>query len=549
MKIQTSSRLCERILCGYLCFAAVIFAGTAVAKLLSDFSNPDLRGADPFVRFISAKHLMIFVAILEIGVATFILKNLFRAPKSGLFAVLWLTGLFVIYRIGFAFSPDQGVACKCFGVGTLIGKSEAMEDLASMILLFLLLVPGGILLWMMRENRNVKSKIAAKSVVILCFFIAGSSKTFAQELMFEPLFTAQGVDEREIIDMQDNARKLDPIFFEISKDAHGNWQHNHRVYISDSDMTSWMHSSSDGTNVYETVHATKIMMPDGSHELIQNVFTGATHPAEIRHSTPSDATGGTAWLAFFGGDYLTKNPEAWIPLYIRRYEPINWAYDFEYEWFEESKSPLLKSGNFRLNHDLLFEDMIHYPEVWEPSEEMLQRIIYDIKWHRKFAKHAQKTNPELLMLASFQVEEIVSGENFSFPKKVRWERYHVNLTNVAMRDLTLRASFEITNWIVHPKGRQIPLLPKLTGTNVWFSDSRFMFRDDRKYHDFRRYELSDGIWPISTNDSRIAKSNMIFQPRTRLANRNFIYFLNVTLAIILFSLPAILWWRKRQRAK
>ena len=55
------------ILRSYLFFAAIVFSGTAVAKLLSDFSDEELKSYDPFLRFLTAGQLIVLVALLEIG--------------------------------------------------------------------------------------------------------------------------------------------------------------------------------------------------------------------------------------------------------------------------------------------------------------------------------------------------------------------------------------------------------------------------------------------------------------------------------------------------
>ena len=134
------------ILKSYLFFAAIVFSGTAVAKLLSDFSDTELKSYDPFLRFLTAGQLIVLVALLEIGVVVYALFNFFRRPVFALRSVMWLSSLFACYRIGFAFAPSEGESCKCWGVGSLLGKmDDSTVDLASMILLATMLVIGGVL--------------------------------------------------------------------------------------------------------------------------------------------------------------------------------------------------------------------------------------------------------------------------------------------------------------------------------------------------------------------------------------------------------------------
>ena len=78
------------ILRSYLFFAAIVFSGTAVAKLLSDFSDEELKSYDTFLRFLTAGQLIVLVALLEIGVVVYVLFNFFRRPVFALRSAMWL---------------------------------------------------------------------------------------------------------------------------------------------------------------------------------------------------------------------------------------------------------------------------------------------------------------------------------------------------------------------------------------------------------------------------------------------------------------------------
>ena len=106
------------ILRSYLFFAAIVFSGTAVAKLLSDFGDTELKSYDPFLRFLTAGQLIVLVALLESGVVVYALFNFFRHPVFALRSVMWLSSLFACYRIGFALAPSEGESCKSWGVGS-----------------------------------------------------------------------------------------------------------------------------------------------------------------------------------------------------------------------------------------------------------------------------------------------------------------------------------------------------------------------------------------------------------------------------------------------
>ena len=145
LSVRRNGKILGVVLKSYLFFAAIVFSGTAVAKLLSDFSDEELKSYDPFLRFLTAGQLIVLVAPLEIGVVVYALFNFFRRPVFALRSVMWLSSLFACYRIGFA--PSEGESCKCWGVGSLLGKmDDSTVDLASMILLGTMLMIGGVLM-------------------------------------------------------------------------------------------------------------------------------------------------------------------------------------------------------------------------------------------------------------------------------------------------------------------------------------------------------------------------------------------------------------------
>ena len=215
-----------------------------------------------------------------------------------------------------------------------------------------------------------------------------------------------------------------------------------------------------------------------------------------------------------------------------------------------ARSPVLQTGAFRLNPSLLFKDLIHYPEVREPpSAEELQALEFTIQ------NYMDITNPATLTMTTFKVEEIVNEERFAFPKQMTWEDYDLHPTNRQLRYLSWRGILRVTNWTVHPPTEARPLLPKLVGTNVDYQDYRFRFRDENSQLPFRLYTLNDHVWPVSTNDTRIAWRRGEHQslPRVSTVNRISVYYTNLIIGIILLLVPVAifarnLWRRSKQQA-
>ena len=116
------------ILKSYLFFAAIVFSGTAVAKLLSDFSDTELKSYDPFLRFLTAGQSIVLMVLLEIGVVVYVLFNFFRHPVFALRFCRWAVCSAGCFR---CFCDDSFSFCGAFmGIWTksaaLIKASEAL---------------------------------------------------------------------------------------------------------------------------------------------------------------------------------------------------------------------------------------------------------------------------------------------------------------------------------------------------------------------------------------------------------------------------------------
>ncbi len=517
------------------------------------------------------KPLLVLVAFLEIGVAAYTLRRLFQgsaaAAVSALRAVMWLLGLFLFYRVGFVFAPSEGVSCKCFGVGSLIGIQDGpLTDLISMLLLAGMLLWGGALLWLTRkwpamgtatktswQSTAKGTRPGPVSVVAAGIVALSTSSLAAQDLTFKPLYTAQGMYTYELFGVDGNGPWEDSqILFEISTDDQGNWQINEKYYGDPRnpslEPTSFIHSSYDGTNIYSTLHATRFY--DGTTlRPVRNAFTGFHHYAEIRRGTFPGISGYSQlfiWLAFMSGDYVKRHPEARIPnVFLYPYRaPLSWACDLDHEWHPRAQSPLWQTGVFRFNHSLLSKDLTRYPDVEEPwNAEELQAL------QSKIDSYLNIPQPNDLVLGTFSTEEIVNGNGFSFPKRFVGNAYRLNPTNSQLRWRFRRETLVVTNWVAHSNAPAIPLLPKLTGTNVHYNDYRYRFRTKDSHLRYRFYILKDQVWPVSTNDARLAwrEGEPRFEERVTTTKRDYLYYITFILIVAFILLPVMLiilkFWR------
>jgi len=127
----------------YLISAASIFAFAGIAKLTATYSGTELNQQDAFLSFLNVKDVLYMASFVEFAVGVCIIMSIPRRPHVGVRLALWLSLLFVIYRIGVALSPPKPIgalSCRCFGSpGGILGKHS---DSLALALLAYLLVAG-----------------------------------------------------------------------------------------------------------------------------------------------------------------------------------------------------------------------------------------------------------------------------------------------------------------------------------------------------------------------------------------------------------------------
>lgn len=93
----------------------VLLAATAICKLVSvSGEGRVLSVADPVFRFVTLRQLLLVVSVVELGVAWYLWKG--RNPMTKSFLVLWLSALFIAYRLGLWLMHYKG--CSCLGTVT-----------------------------------------------------------------------------------------------------------------------------------------------------------------------------------------------------------------------------------------------------------------------------------------------------------------------------------------------------------------------------------------------------------------------------------------------
>lgn len=129
----------------YLISAALVLLFAAYSKWTTRIAPEQLQLKDPFIAFLTEGQLLHIVAIVEIIVSVIIVCCIKRSPLLGVTACLWLSTLFVLYRLGFVLAPESyGRSCRCLGgVGSVLGARS--DEVAPFMLAYLLV--GGLVLF------------------------------------------------------------------------------------------------------------------------------------------------------------------------------------------------------------------------------------------------------------------------------------------------------------------------------------------------------------------------------------------------------------------
>ncbi|MCX8156765.1 MAG: hypothetical protein N3J91_10010 [Verrucomicrobiae bacterium] len=125
--------------------AATILCLTAVCKLISVTGEARVMAlADPIIRFVSLRQLLLWTALLELGVAWYLFNG--RNIRARNYLLLWLCGLFIAYRVGLWLMQYKG--CSCLGTVTQwLPVSAGTVDLVMKLILAYLGIGSAVFIW------------------------------------------------------------------------------------------------------------------------------------------------------------------------------------------------------------------------------------------------------------------------------------------------------------------------------------------------------------------------------------------------------------------
>lgn len=531
-------------------FSMGAFLTTALGKLLSNFSDPRLAKPDPFLFFISTAHLMVAAATLEILVVIAVAWTFFRNPSKGIPIVLWLCGLFALYRIAFQLVPERAGTCKCIGAGSFFGKLESKSDAISMTLLGIMLLGGvGLMLVQVLERRkHVKHEggtlIAKTTGVLAVFLLFHAANSNAQD-SFSPVYVVQGIIKEQAITKTGGLTVIDEYPFEFREDAEGHWQMSRKDYIKQWDMHTTLLLAYNGSDIFGVLYSDKTLGPDNKPinnpppEQDEHTAAVTRGPFPIDYGPPVSLL----WIAFCGGEHISNNPTQTIPCILfpdGRNEPPAWATTFEPTLLAGSANPLISTGLFVLRTNIPL-DLTNYQELSEPAtSEELEAIIQGIK-------RINKAKPDSLLCATYSLEDSKVLGNRRVPTRFAGIRYYSGADGPEPSRPLGRWDVTVTNIITNAV--PTPPLPQVIG-KFDVQDFRFMQRTKNKFFATMFYQLPQTGWVISTNDPFFKTEhgqNMVrLNTRQSSTPRRAAYYATVFAFVILVPLPAILYFRRNR---
>ncbi len=141
----------------YVTLASLILIITGGLKVWGAFGDSEmLKLADPIFG-LPFRHLMWFVGILEIVVAVFCLCR--RQSYLSIYALVWLTSSFVIYRIALKWVGWKK-PCSCLGnlTDALYISPQTADNIMKVVLTYLLIGSYFLLIRQWRRDRPANRK-------------------------------------------------------------------------------------------------------------------------------------------------------------------------------------------------------------------------------------------------------------------------------------------------------------------------------------------------------------------------------------------------------
>lgn len=443
---------------------------------------------------------------------------------QGLGWVLWLCGLFLLYRISFSLAPERAGSCKCFGVGSFLGRLEPRADQWSLGILVGMMVTAGFLGLMRRRGGG-----GCGMVTVALMAWHGSGRLDAQE--FRPLFTAEG-EVREVVYKAPNEAVATNVFpFVISVDAKGLWQLSWVTRFPQWDAHSTEHLAYDGTDIYSVIYSDKRL--DGQMRPVSNLpFESNQHPGRVGAGPfPVDHSScvGLIWLAFVGGHWSNvPNRVPDLLVMMARTDPGAWLTRANLETEGGGIPPLLKSATFELRDPVPSAELLDLPEVDEPADGE------GVEAFRQIMKRYRGARDEERVRSRFRLDAISEVDGFQVPKAFSGSRtapvgaeppgfVHVAWSGV------------VNKVVATPQAR--PLLPPLHG-KVTVQDRRFRRRDKGTYINYWFYPLGSDGWVVDVKDPRFQGENAPRPiPRETPRLRRTLYYGAIVLLCVMLVFP------------
>ena len=556
----------EQLQQAYFIAASIMLALTALAKGFAliwpspDFSMQMMR-FDPIFFFLSNQTMLWFAVFLELAVCGLIFGR--SEPHKKYQTLCWIGCLFVAYRIGLS-AGNFSQPCLCLG-GSLerLGlSSDATRNMATLILLFILLPSGMILIdrkyaKMLKQRSKAHGKSKNKSGTtllvagLLCF------GTDVKSQVEEKTFQLEGELEFSTFGFSDYSPSKDSFTITIQKE--GRWQ---MTYHTPGLKDGYIVSGSDGKDTYEIAYSLKFRSKDPRHreqrrrgeisELpVTREFKSVDDKKHYAKITPGlypydffFRGSRVIWFALASSHYLntstnpTRMPVPWsIDL---RSDTMAYLYENQINVFPEWPHLPSKAGFFNLGKEGLSEENlaegvpsfleIDYDEGHPNANGMAEQRLEDLK-NLEPGTFSAEYNCGLSTNVNGAIFPLHFELRSYFDKdKIQGHIFAGQITNIV----------EIKN--AAPMGK-----PPIRGRGLTTEDYRFRNRAEGGTINYLRYSTSTNVW-LEMDDDFLKVRQAERKMNDDLAGkRRFGRIVGMALMLAIIAMPLISWWKKRRQ--
>jgi hypothetical protein len=380
--------------------------------------------------------------------------------------------------------------------------------------------------------------VAAICVILLTLLTVN---TVNAEDSFLPIYSAQGVFRYA---QRYDQRVIEPEYwnYEVSVDSLKHW----KIIIHARPVVNGLTIISDTTTVYDGTNIYSLT----SGDVIKVDPTNPTHFEKVNVKNPvqvanicvgpypldSSSAVGIIWLAYIAGENLdpeiskVKFPN--LSVSDARMDPMAWSCDFNYELVQSSKYKIVKSGKYIVNPLYIKPHFSDYLELDEPSNGGAddRQMFYKYDYLRNI------TNEQVAAVYTLDVATNLSGIVIPtvFHLEINTDTIGFGTNGYSIFDGVITKIQATTNQSLFP----------MLGEDVTVRDRRLRIKTmgSSSYRKEVVYKISDGIWPISTNDARVQAAidpkagwRFIYSESRKITHRNPKYVRLIV--IIMFFLP------------